>query len=174
VLFFKLFYKYFQKMEKFNDRIDFLWHTLGYKSSREFDRTLGIPEKQTSSITGPKQSLPRIDYVQRIVEVHPEVNANWLLVGGSEWKNPPKNYLEELKRKIEELSSSLEKLSKEKEEVLEENSVFRNSIINLAINRPANFHPVSNKKTPAKKRGTVMQLPLFARSVANSAWLRAL
>lgn len=151
-------------MKHFNERVDFIWQVLGYKSTRAFDRALGIPESQTCTITGPRQATPRIDYVQKIVELHPEVNTNWLLTGEEEWRKPPKGYLEELKRKIEELTNSLEQLSKEKNEVLEENSVFRNSIINLAVNRPsANFQHVS-METPVNEK-----VIIFANSRANMA-----
>ena len=151
-------------MKKFNERIDFVWQVLGYKSTRAFDRALGIPESQTCTITGPRQATPRIDYVQKIVELHPEVNTNWLLTGEEEWRKPPKGELEALKRKIEELTNTLEQISKEKEEVLEENSVFRNSIVNLAVNRPVNFLPVSIEKTPVNQK-----IRIFANSYANVA-----
>jgi hypothetical protein len=129
-------------MEKFNDRVDFLWQILGYKSARAFDRALGIPEKQTASITGIRQTLPKVDYVQKIIEVHPEVNTNWLLGGGGEWKNPPKGYIEELQTKIETLLKDLEESTKKQNEVLEENTVFRNSIVNMAVK--SNFGGVVN------------------------------
>jgi hypothetical protein len=48
------------------------------------------------------------------------------------------------------------------------------SIVNQKSNfQTTNFKPVSNR-TPARKRVIVSQLPLFASSVANNTWLRAL
>jgi hypothetical protein len=163
-------------MEKFNDRIDFLWRTLGYKSARSFDRALGVSEKQTAAITGVRQVMPRADYVQRIVELHPEVNANWLLIGIDEWRNPPKDFVDRLLKKIEELSIELEASKTDKGNLQIENEGLKNSVVNLALfqaGQTSNFQPVSNK-TPARRRVVVFQLPLFASSVANSTWLSAL
>lgn len=160
-----------ETLEKFNSRIDFLWRTLGYKSSREFDRALGIPETHTSGITGPRQTTPKVDYVQRIIAIHPEVNANWLLVGVDEWSNPPKGYLDDLLKKIESLSRDLDEATKVNSDVLAENALFRNSIVSLAVSKTnfqsaANFNSVG-KKSPVNRRLGVI-IPFFAHSLAHS------
>ena len=158
-----------ESIDKFNDRVAFLWHTLGYKSARAFDRAIGVPENQTFSITGPRQTLPKVDYVQKIIAIHPEVNANWLLAGIDDWKNSPK-------KSVDNLIAELEALKQEREMMKRENEGLKNSVVNLGLyqtGQASNFQPVSNR-TPARKRVIVSQLPLFASSVANSTWLSAL
>ena len=156
-------------MEKFSDRIDFLWRTLGYKSARSFDRAIGFSEKQTDAVTGIRQVMPKINYIQSIVKLHPEVSIEWLIMGGNEWKNLPK-------KTVEDLLLELEALKEERELIKKENQGLKDSVLGLALlqaGHTPNFQLVSNK-TPARNRGIVSQLPMFACSVANSTWLSAL
>ena len=75
-------------METFNSRLKLLMDHLGF-TSRNFDKEIGVPQTQTSSVVGPKQTIPRTDYAIKIKGRFQNVNLNWLLAGEGEMFNDP-------------------------------------------------------------------------------------
>jgi hypothetical protein len=145
-------------IETFNDRVKWLYQKLGYKSGREFDRRTGIAETNTAGITGCRQITPKIEYVQKILLVHPNVNANWLLIGVGEAFMPDdaiKDSREELIREIEMLKQQVKGLQFGL--ISAANSVNFQSAVNFKI--------VSNKKPVSQRIGIIILF--IADSIAD-------
>lgn len=157
-------------MKTINERIEFLIREMKLKSIRDFDRAIGVSLGHTNNIVGAKQNSPNAEYLFKVKEKYKHINMNWLISGEGEIFEAT----EEEKMRIFEENKKLESEATNLRSQLS-GLLMMASIVNQKSNfQTTNFKPVSNKKTPAKKRGTVTQLPLFARSVANSTWLRAL
>ncbi len=147
-------------LDTFNDRVKWLYQKLGYKSGRLFDKAIGVVETNTAGITGPRQTTPKVEYVQKILAVHDTVNANWLLVGQGEWCLPPK-------KSIEDLMAELDAVKLERDVIRKENEGLRNSVVNLALfqaqtassnlQNVANFKFVSSKKPVNQRVGIIIQ-----------------
>lgn len=152
-------------METLNKRLSLLIEKLDFSSLRQFDKKIGVALGQTNNIVGDKQCLPGSNYLLKIKENFPQVDLNWLISGeGDMFKSEHNTDIESILEDQKVLQSENNNLKMQLNGLL-------NMVSVASMNQHVNFHPVSNKKTPAKKRGTVTQLPLFARSVANSARL---
>lgn len=147
-------------METFNDRLKQLIERLNFKSSRKFDQEIGVPESQTTYITGPRQTIPRVDYLQKIKLRFTNVNTDWLISGeGDMFFNPPK-------KSIEDLLAEVEVLKQERDLMRRENEGLKNSVVNLGLfqnSQSVNFLPVSIE-TPVNQK-----IRFFANSYANIA-----
>jgi hypothetical protein len=146
-------------LDTFNDRVKWLYQKLGYKSGREFDRRTGIAETNTAGITGPRQITPKIEYVQKILTVHPNVNANWLLIGTGEAFMPE-----------DDTKVGIEELIRENEMLKQQVKGLQFGLISAA--NSANFQSAANfnsvgKKSPVNRRFGVI-IPFFAHSLAHS------
>lgn len=92
-------------MDTLNSRLKILIEKLGYGSNRSFDKALDVPETQTASITGPKQSMPNSNYIIKLALKFPQVDLRWLMVGEGEMfilEKINKKYVSELEAKLEE------------------------------------------------------------------------
>ena len=135
-------------METFNKRLKILIETLGFSSSRKFDMEIGVPESQTACVTGPKQTTPKIDYLQKVKARFPQINVDWLICGEGEMFRP------------ESTDRSTKKLNEEY--LVSENALLKQRIqglefgLSLAANS-VNFQgsgnfPFVNKKSPVNQR----------------------
>lgn len=142
-------------LDTFNDRVKWLYQKLGYKSGREFDRRTGIAETNTAGITGPRQITPKIEYVQKILTVHPNVNANWLLIGTGEAFIPE-----------DDTKVSIEELIRENEMLKQQVKGLQFGLISAA--NSANFQSAANFKFVSKKSPVYQQFIIKKRIVVNS------
>lgn len=140
--------------------IDYLLSIKKIKSINDFDKQIGVSRNNTRNIISGRSKEPSFDFTRRTLSTFDFINPDWFLHN--------EGTMIRANEKVENL-----------DEVIEENKNLQqtvNGLVNMLSLagqnfKTSNFQPVSNKKTPAKKRGTVTQLPLFVRSVANSARL---
>lgn len=147
-------------MRTFNDRLKHLIEALNFKASRKFDQEIGVPESQTTYITGPRQTIPRVDYLQKIKARFSNVNIDWLISGDGEmFFAPPK-------KSMDDLLAELEALKQERDLIKRENEGLKNSVVNLGLYQTAqsaNFYLVS-METPVNEN-----VIIFANRRANIA-----
>lgn len=156
-------------MTTINERLLFFIKEIAKsKSLRGFDTEIGVAENHTNSIVGKKQNIPNGIYFQKLKAKYPLLSLDWLISGEGDM------FKSEHNKDIESILENQKVLESENNNLKMQLNGLLNVVSVASMNQHVNFQPVSNKKTPAKKRGTVTQLPLFARSVANSTWLRAL
>ena len=152
-------------METFNKRLKVLIETLGFASSRKFDMEIGVPESQTACVTGPKQTTPKIDYLQKVKVRFPQVNVDWLICGEGDMLRAESN--ERSSKKINE------------EYLVQENALLKQRIqglefgLSLAANSAnfqkntmgVNFRFVSSKKPVNQRVGLILKI--VADSIAD-------
>jgi hypothetical protein len=50
-------------------------------SARKFSRAIGVPENNTQNYLGENATIPKADYLERVVLYYGSINAHWLLTG---------------------------------------------------------------------------------------------
>jgi hypothetical protein len=66
-----------------NERLKFLLEHYNL-SARNFGRAIGVPENNTQNYLGPKGSIPKADYLERVLRHFQSINPSWLLLGEGE------------------------------------------------------------------------------------------
>lgn len=146
-------------MDTLNSRLKILIEKLGYGSNRSFDKALDVPETQTASITGPKQSMPNSNYIIKLALKFPQVDLRWLMVGEGEMFKPSGV-------KNGDIVEELERLKQENTLLRNELQGSRFALSLVAQN--SNFQSASNFKFVSSKKPVNQRVGIIIQFVADS------
>ena len=91
-----------------NQRVEqIVFEHLKLKNPAVFDKMLGVTRNTTYNIIkgiGNRISKPSTEYLQKVCEAVPEIDANWLLIGLGEREKPDKDIIRKEHERLNELA----------------------------------------------------------------------
>ena len=107
-------------MSSFNGRLKEFIKQSGLNNN-SFSSKIGVHAQMLANITGPRQSKPGTDFLEKVLNHFPELNIEWLLIGKGEMfkSHADQEELMELKDENERLKKRLKLAESERTKLID-------------------------------------------------------
>lgn len=144
-----------------NQRVEqIVFEHLKLKNPAVFDKMLGVTRNTTYNIIkgiGNRISKPSTEYLQKVCEAVPEIDANWLLIGLGEREKPDKDIIRKEHERLNELAIENQTMKQENQSLKFALALAAKHSNFQQGNTAANFKFVSSKKPVNQRVGIIIQ-----------------